>query len=1097
MIHKKLIRNFVIPFFLLLFFQLSYSQTTIQKSPLMHFPDIHGDWIVFSNGGDLWKVNINDPVAQRLTINDGEEIFPKFSPDGSLIAFTGEYDGNADVYVMDIYGGNIRRVTYHPGADIVVGWHPKKNKILFRSARKSFSRFERLFLISPDGSGLEELILHEAVQGSFSPDGRKIAYNRVAREHRTWKRYVGGLAQDIYMFDFDKMKDTKLTDFPGTDRIPMWIGDKIYFSSDEDGVLNIYSLDPVTKEREQLTFNKEFDVRRPSAGGNKIVYEVGGALYVLDVTSKKTKKVNVEIRSDFPEIRPYWKKVDDLITDIDISPHGNRALIVARGEIFTVPKKQGPTRNLSQNCGSREKNAVWSPDGKCIAYFSDVSGEYEIYLIDPLGKKAPLKLTTHKDGNRHTLRWSPDSKKLAYTDQTLTLYFIDINTKKITKIDRAEYENVDVSMELKPISDFSWSPDSRYIAYSKMNADLVYQIYIYSLETGKIHCVSNGLYNDFNPIFSKDGEHLFFISNRRFDPTYCDFEWEMVYKKVAGIYALTLQKDGESLFPFKSDEVELKSDDSSSKKSKKKEDEKIRIDFESISDRVEPFPLPRGNYRRLAVNEDALFYLDKDEGDFNRFEFRAVRSMDLHAFKFEEKKSHLVIKSINQYKLSADGKKIVYQKGKNVGIIDASAKNSKGKNLDLSDLQILLDPLKEWTQIFNEAWRMERDYYYEPNLHGIDWPAMREKYGKLLPFVSCRQDVRYLIGELIGELNTSHTYVFGGDIRRKAENRVNVGMLGADYKIDEKSNRYQFDKIYRVADWTSGVYPPLAKPGIDVQKGDYLLQVNGVDISADKNIYSYFQNLAGKQIEIVVNDKPTLTGARKYVVKPISNERTLRYLDWTEHNRKLVAEKTNGQVGYIHMPDTYLGSSKEFPKFFYAQTRKKGLIIDGRFNGGGLDPDIFLRRLNKKILAYWTRRYSHDQTIPDMAVRAHMVCITNRQAGSGGDMLPYEFKKKGLGPVIGTRSWGGLVGVSMWISLIDGGGMSAPDYRIYSTEGKWVVENEGVEPDSTVDLDPVEVANGYDAQLETAIEIVKKQIEQDPLEWPQHEPFPIDEKAKK
>lgn len=1085
--------------FLVLFLMIAHpgaSQLQIQKYPLMHTPDIHENLIIFSNGGDLWKADISKDVAiaERLTIHDGEESYPKFSPDGSLIAFTGEYDGNSDVYVMDIYGGNIRRVTYHPGADIVVGWHPTKNKIIFRSGRKSFSRFERLFLISPDGTGLEELIMHEAVQGSFSPDGKKIAYNRVAREHRTWKRYQGGLAQDIYMFDFENMKDVKLTDFPGTDRIPMWIGDKIYFSSDEDGVLNIYSIDPVTRKREQLTFHKDYDVRRPSAGGNKIVYELGGSLYVLDVTTKQTKKINVEIRSDFPEIRPYWKKVDDLITDIDISPHGNRALIVARGEIFTVPQKNGPTRNLSQDCGSREKNAVWSPDGKWIAYFSDKSDEYEIYLIDPKGKNAPIRLTSHENGNRHTLRWSPDSKKLAYTDQTLTLYYIDINTKKITRVDRAEFENVDVSMELKPISDFSWSPDSRYIAYSKMNSDLVYQVYIYSLEDRKIHTVSNGLYNDFNPIFSKDGKYLFFISNRRFDPTYCDFEWEMVFKKVAGIYAITLQKDAESLFPLESDEVETSNGEKEN--NKKEKSGKIRIDFDGINERVEAFPLPRGNYRRLSANADYLFYLDKDEGDFNRFEFRAVRSMDLHAFSFKKRKSHLVLKSMNQYKLSADGKKIVYQKGKNVGIISASEKNSNGNNLNLSDLQIYLEPLKEWTQIFNEAWRMERDYYYEPDMHGINWAKMKEKYGKLLPYVSCRQDVRYLIGELIGELNTSHTYVFGGDIHRKAEQRVSVGMLGADYSLDEKSNRYRFEKIYRVADWTAGVYPPLAKPGIEVKKGDYLLKVNGEDVTGDKNIYYYFQNLAGKQIEIVVNDKPNLIGARSYVVKPIGSERTLRYLDWTEHNRKLVEEKTHGQVGYIHMPDTYLGSSKEFPKFFYAQTRKKGLIIDGRFNGGGLDPDIFLRRLNKKVLAYWTRRYSHDQTIPDMAVRAHMVCITNRQAGSGGDMLPYEFKKKGLGPVIGTRSWGGLVGVSMWISLIDGGGMSAPDYRIYSTEGKWVVENVGVEPDITVDLDPVEVANGYDRQLERAIELLKEKIKEEPLNWPQHEPFPVDDKSK-
>ena len=1089
---NKTLFSILIAFCFILFFTFQlFSNPVSNQRPIMRFPDIHEDIVVFSYGADLWKVSADGGIATRLTFHDGEEVFPKFSPDGSLIAFSGQYDGNTDVYVMNLYGGEITRLTYHPGADIVVGWHPTKNKIIFTSNRKSYSRFQRLFLISPDGSGLEELILHEAVQGSFSPDGKKIAYNKVAREHRTWKRYRGGLSQDIYIFDFEKMKNTKVTDFAGTDRIPMWIGDKIYFSSDRDRVLNIWCYDTKTGNFEQITHHTEYDVRRPSAGGDKIIYELGGSLWVLNVSSRETKQIPIEIKTDLPDIRPHWKKVDDLITHVDCSPEGNRALIVARGEIFTVPKKEGPTRNLTQDCGSRDKDAVWSPDGKKIAYLSDKSGEYEIYIIDPMGKTEAIRLTSHKEGYRHTLRWSPDSKKIAFADQTLRCYYLDIQTQKITEVDKAYYENVDVSQDIKPIYDFAWSPDSRYLAYSKMNKDLVYQIYIYSLETGKTHCISYGIFNNFHPVFSKDGKYLFFISNRQFNPTLCDFEWEMVYKKVAGIYYVTLQKDGESLFPFKSDEVEIKNETVKNKKAAKKKDTKIRIDFNGISERVEALPLPRGNYRYLSVNDDALFYLNKESGDFNRFEFRAVGAMDLYAFNFKDQEEHIVIKGIDQYKLSANGSKIVYLKAKTAGIIDASERDSKGKKLDLSDLKIWLEPLKEWTQIFNEAWRMERDFYYEPNMHGIDWQAMKTKYGRLLPYVSCRQDVRYLIGELISELNTSHTYVFGGDIQRKAE-RVNVGMLGVDWKVDKKSNRYQFEKIFQVPDWTLKVFPPLKKPGVHVREGDYLLAVNGKEVTADKNIYSYFQNLAGKQITILVNDKPVLSGAKEYTVKPISSEYTLRYRDWVEHNRLLVEKKSDGQIGYLHLPDTYLGSAREFPKYFYSQTQKKGLIIDGRFNGGGLDPDIFLRRLNKKVLAYWTRRYSHDQTIPDLAIRSHLLCITNRQAGSGGDMLPMEFKKKGLGPVIGTRTWGGLVGVSMWISMIDGGGMSAPDYRIYDTEGKWIVENEGIMPDVIVDLDPVEVARGYDAQLEKAIEMLMQKIEQNPLPWPKHEPFPVD-----
>lgn len=1068
-----------------------------EKRPLMRFPDIYGNTVVFVYGEDIWSVPSEGGIATRLSIHDGEERFPKFSPDGTMIAFTGEYDGNADVYVMNTYGGEIIRVTYHPGYDEVVGWHPLKNKILFRSSRHSFSRFYRLFLISPDGTGLEELILHEAVQGSFSPDGGQIAYNKVSRENRTWKRYKGGTAQEVYLYDFKTNKDRNLTNFEGTDRIPMWISDKIYFSSDRDRVLNIYAYDTRTEKIEQITRHSEYDVRRPSMGGHTIVYELGGSLWKLDVDTKETKQIPVEIRIDAPETRPYLKKVDQHINSFDCSPTGKRALIVARGEVFTVPKEEGPTRNLTNDSGARDKDAAWSPDGKTIAYLSDKSGESEIYLVDPQGKKESIRLTQHKDGYRHTLLWSPDSKKIAFADQTLRCYFLDVATKTITEVDKAHFENVDVSLKLKPIYDFSWSPDSRYLAYSKMDEDLVYKVYIYSLETGKTHCVSSGIFNDFGPVFSKDGEHLFFISNRQFNPTFCDFEWEMVYKKAAGIYCLTLKKKGKPLLPFKSDEEEIASKSKDGKKAEKKDHAKkektgeLVIDFDGLSERIEALPLPRGNYRNLSVNESSIFYLNAEEGDFNRFEFRQAGPRTLYAFSFDERKEQTVIKDVDGFKLSADGSHIIYRKRNSIGIIKASARDSKGKALSLSGLKMWLDPAAEWEQIFNEAWRMERDFYYEPGMHGLDWPAMKEKYGRLLPYASCRQDLRYIIGELIGELNTSHTYVFGGDLQRRSA-RVNVGVLGADWEIDEVSNRYRFKKIYRVPDWSRKVLPPLLRPGINVEAGDYLLQVNGQEVSTDRNIYSFFLDLAGKQVTLLVNEKPTKVGAEEIVVKPLSSERTLRYLDWVEHNRLIAEKESKGQIGYIHLPDTYMGSSLEFPKYFYAQMRKKGLIVDGRFNGGGLDPDIFLRRLDKPVHAYWTRRYSHDQTIPDFATRAHMVCLTNRQAGSGGDMLPMEFKMRGMGPVIGTRTWGGLVGVSMWIDLIDGGGLSAPDYRIYDPEGNWIVENMGIEPDIFVDLHSAEVARGYDAQLMKGIEILLKKIKEDPRPWPKRKPIPVD-----
>ncbi len=1073
-----------------------------EKLYLMRFPDVYQDTVVFTYGEDIWKAMVNGGVATRLTIHDGQERFPKFSPDGKLIAFSGDYDGNTDVYVMNADGGNIRRVTYHPDPEIVVGWNPLKNKIIFSSTRESNNQFERLFLISPDGTGLETLILNEASYGSFSPDGTKIAYTKDRLEHRTWKRYQGGWAQDVYVYDFNTNEDVNITNFKGTDRLPMWIGDTIYFCSDRSFTLNLFAYDIKTKNINQLTFHNDYDIQRCSEGLNEIVYEKGGEIWLLDLTTGRPHKIPIEIRADAPEVRPYLKDVKKNITGIDLSPSGNRALIVARGEVFTAPKKDGVIRNLTGDCGARDKDAAWSPDGKTIAYISDKNGEYEIYLVDPMGKTEALKLTQHKDGYRHTLRWSPDSKKIAFADQTLRCYYLEVATKKIIPVDKAEYENIDISLDLKPIYDFTWSPDSRYIAYSKMEATLVNMIFIYSLETGKSTCVSNGLFNDFQPKFSRDGEHLFFVSNRRFNPTFCDFEWEMVYKDLAGIYCLTLRKDGKPLLPFLSDEEAEKQEVKPAKdvKASASAEKKVlvTIDFDGIAERIEALPLPRGNYRRLAVNDKSIFYLNSDKGDYNQFEFRPLGPQDLKVFDIEKRKEKTIIKGIDAFQLSFDGSHIICKKGDELSIIkldevEEEDKEVEWKPLNLADLKIKLDPRKEWLQIFNETWRLERDFYYESNMHGLDWQAVGEKYRRLAFNASCRQDLQFIIGELIGELNTSHTYVYGGDVKRKPE-RVNVGMLGVDWEIDEPNGLYRFKKIYRVPDWSNDLVPPLSLPGIRVKEGDYLLAVNGVPIKADREIYSYFLGLAGKQITLLVNEKPAALGAKEYTVKPLNDEYTLRYLDWVEHNRLVAEKESNGEIGYIHFPDTYEGSAVEFPKYFYSQLRKKGLILDGRYNGGGLDPDIFLERLRKRYHSYWTRRYSHDQTSPSTGTEAHLVCLTNRQAGSGGDEFPYLFRKKGMGLVIGTRTWGGLVGVSMFIPMIDGGGLTAPDYRIYDENGNWVVENIGVQPDFEIDLHPAEMARGYDAQLLKAVEVLKEKIKNDPRSWPKHGDFPVEKK---
>lgn len=1061
-----------------IFLLLATNQISAENKPLLRFPDVYENSVVFVHADDIWSVPLSGGVATRLTISDGQEYYPKFSPDGNLIAFMGNYEGNNDVYVMNKYGGEITRVTFHPNDDQVVGWHPTKNKIMFTSRRDHFG-FNQLFLISPDGSGLEKMPFHNIANCSFSPDGNKIAFNKTYREVNTWKRYKGGRQQELYLYDFATKEQKQLTTFEGTDRFPMWIGDKIFFTSDRSVQLNVFSLDPLSGETDQITNHDYYDARYPSFGSGKIIYEQGGELWFVDITSRETKKIDIEIKSDNPEVRPTLVDVTNLIQGYDISPDGKNALISARGEIYNVPNGEGTTINMTESSGARDKDAVWSPDGKTIAYISDKSGEYEIYLQDAKGNTEAIKLTEHKSGYRHALRWSPDGKYLSYTDNNLTLYFINISTKVITKVDKAEYENIDVSLDVKPIYDHDWSPDSKYIVYSMMNENLLYQMYIYDLKTKEIHNVSNGIFNDFHPVFSKDGKRLFFVSKRRFDPTYDEFEWEMVFNKTAGIYSITLQKETVSLF---SSERENNAD-------KKTEVEKI--DFEGIADRVEALPLARGNYRNLSVCESSLYFTNGEEGDYNHFEFRLPTSMDLYAFNFESKQERSIIKGINNYKLSFDGSSIVYRKNRTIGIIASGSSDSAGSALNLKGLKMWLNPLEEWTQIYNEAWRMERDFYYEPGMHKLDWDDIKIKYGVLLPSLSCRADLRYIIGEMIGELNTSHTYVFGGDYRRNPVN-VNVGMLGADYEVDTKNNLYKFSKILRVNGWTREIFPPLDKPGLNVMEGDYLLEVNGRPVTADKGIYSYFQNLAHTKVMLLINNKPSKKGAREIIVDAAAGERSMRYLDWAEQNRLAVDKASNGQIGYIHMPDTYNASAREFPKYFLGQTRKKGIILDGRFNAGGLDPSIFLQRLNKRPYSYWTRRYSQDQIVPNYSVNAHMVCLTNRQAGSGGDSLPWEFRKFGMGKVIGTTSWGGLVGVSMFLRMIDGGGLSAPDYRIYDTDGSWVVENEGVTPDIIVDLHPAEMAEGKDAQLLKGVEELLKKIEEEPRPWPQHEDYPKD-----
>jgi len=1094
----------------LVLFVVFFNAALAEEARLLRFPDIHKDKIVFVYAGDLWTVSSEGGLAHRLTSFVGYEAFPKFSPDGKLIAFTAAYDGNGDVYVISAEGGEPRRLTYRPGRgqpsggltldDWVVDWFPNGKEILFRSSRDAFPT-SKLFRISSDGGFPEALKLPEAGLASFSPDGSKIAYNRKSREFRTWKRYYGGLAQDIWIYDLKTDAVERITDWKGTDNWPMWYNDKIYFTSDREHTLNIYCYDLKTKDVRKITNHNEYDVKWPGLGPGAIVYENGGYLYVLDLATEKTKKIKVEVPAERILTRPTWEKVGDLVIDFSLSPSAKRALFTARGEVFTVPEEKGEVRNLTQTPVIREIYASWSPDGKWVAYLSERTGEYELYIRPQDGSDAEKRITYDGECYRLPPVWSPDSKKLLYSDKKLRLFYVDIEKKKPVLVDRAE---------VSEIHDYVWSSDSKWIAYSKNNPAYFASIYLYSLDKGKIYQITGELTDDFSPVFDPEGKYLYFISARTFSPTFSDFErTEYVYRNTRNIYLVTLQADTLSPFAPESDEEEVedeedkedeeekdedkdKDKDKDKKKDKDKDEKKvkdIKIDFENIDQRVVGVPIKSGNYTALTATKGKLFYLAMP-AIWERGESGGGQN-ELRMYDMKEREENTLISGINNYDISSDGEKIIYKSGNTYGIIDAKKGSNKvgdGK-LSTSGMEMKVDPVGEWEQMFEEAWRLERDFFYDPNMHGVDWKGMKKRYGQLLPHVGHRWDLTYIIGELIGELTTSHTYVGGGKMPRSKP--VNIGLLGADLEPDKKTGFYRFKKIYKGENWKDDRRAPLTEPGVDVKEGDYLITVNGEEVRYPANPYQYFEKTVDKQVKIKVNEKPSAKDTREVTVKPVGSEYMLRYLDWVETNRKRVEEASGGRVGYIHVPNTSLWGLNEFSRSFYAQARKEGLIVDVRYNGGGMIPDMFMEHLQRKILSLWSPREGLVGRTPNVVLHGHMACIINEYAGSGGDAFPYYFRELGLGPLIGERTWGGLVGISRGLPLMDGGYVTCPEFAFINLEGEWDVENYGVDPDIEVDNRPDLVIQGKDPQLERTIEEVMKKLKEEPKKLPQRPEYPI------
>jgi len=1047
-----------------------FSQPTINaqdEARLLRFPAIYDNQIIFTYAGDLYTVPANGGTARKLTSHNGYEMFARFSPDGKTIAFTGQYDGNTEVFTMNSNGGVPKRVTYTAtlGRDdiadrmgpnnIVFGWKHDNKSIIFRSRKKSYNDFNgSLFTVNIDGSLPEELPVPRGGFCSYSPDDQKMAYNRVFREFRTWKRYRGGMADDIWIFDFKTNKIENITNNDAQDIIPMWSGNNIYFLSDRDEKkrMNLYVYDLTSKQTKKLTDYKDFDIKFPSLGNKAIIYENGGFLYKMDLATNTSEKVKISIAEDLVSSRPVLKDVSGSITNYEISPDGKRALFGAHGDVFTVPEKNGETRNLTQSSGSHERNSKWSADGKWISFLSDKTGEDEIFIQVQDGSQPAIQITTGNSNYKYQPFWSPDSKKLVWSDRNQQLHYVDISTKATTLVD---------TDEIFEFADYSWSPDSKWIVYTKNSSNLFQQIWLYSLEQKKSFPVTENWYNASNGTFSSDGKYLFFVSLRDFNPEISAIELNAGYSDMSSIYYVSLAKSAPSLFKPKSDEVEVASEEVKPIENDKKQDVKpavksidIQIDTDGVKERQNDL-------------KTAFYYYD--------FDTREEKSLG----------------SVDGYELSANRKKMIVSQNGSYGIINLPSSEVKvSEKLDLSGMQMQINKQEEWKQIYNEAWRQMRDFFYLPNMHGVDWKAQGDKYGELVKYVNTRNDLTYIIGELIGELNIGHAYTGGGESPKPE--RINTGLLGAEISKDKASGYFKIDKILKGQNWNGQIRSPLTEIGVNASEGDYIISVDGKPVKNMNNIYEALYNKAGKQVRLELNSKPVEQGKHEVTVLPVSDESQLYYLKWVEENIEKVNKATNGRVGYVHIPDMGLKGLNEFVKYYFPQLNKEALVVDVRGNGGGFVSPIVIERLRRAASQVTLSRNGKPAIDPDGVMNGPLVLLCDEFSASDGDIVTYRFKNYKMGTVVGKRTWGGVTGIRGTLPFVDGGSMNRPEFSRYDLDGKeWVIEGVGVEPDIVVDNDPYLEFTGTDQQLNKAVEVILGDLKTKGKKIPPPPPSPV------
>ncbi len=1085
---------------LLLLLFLSWSTTAAfavtpeqSNNLLFRFPTIHNNAIVFEAAGNLWRVDRQGGMATRLTTDNGYDMMPRFSPDGKTIAFTGEYDGNVDVYSIPTKGGAVTRLTYHSDVarnvptrwgpnNMVVSWTPNGKGIIFLSRRNTWnSWFGQLFEVNYLGGLPQQLPLPKGGILSYSPDGSKIAYNRIFRNFRTWKRYTGGLAQNIWIYDLKTHKIQQVTKWKGTDTYPMWYKNTIYFASDRGANhrLNIWAYNTGTKTFRQITRFKDYDVDWPSLGNNGIVFQDGGSLYVLDLPTEKLHKIEVTVPNDGVRTRPRWVTVNKMIRSFDIAPNGKRVLFDARGDVFTVPAKHGAIRNLTRTSNAQEQYAAWSPNGKWVVYLTDSPGRNELAMRPSDGSGKQEILTHFKKGYFLNPVWAPGSDKVAFADNMHRLWYLNIKDKKVVRVDQDT---------LSSIRDYSWSPDGKWLTYSKVNKSGLPQIYFYNLDNHKTSKISTGIYADNEPVFSPNGKYLYFVSARHENPTFSETEFNVATLKMDGIYVATLQKDEKSPFAPKSDEgipTVAKKKTTPSGAWKPGASAPITINMSGLMERAVPLPIKPGDYGNLQASGSNIFFqtspLQTIEGPLPGSGNATIKVYHLD----KKKEATVVDKHVGAYVLSANGGTILYaQKGKFYLIPTKATHGQKAAYLNLTNMKTEVYPHTEWDEMYHQAWRLFNNYFYNTKMNGVNWEKVEKNYAKLLPQLGSREDLNYLIGEMIGELENSHTYVWGGDDDYLGKYNP-TGLLGVNFGLNKASGRYYFKKIFQGDNSRNGYHSPLSEPGINAKQGDYLLAVNGQTLKAPTNPYSLFVNTVGKQVTLTLANNPSGKDTHTVVVKPIANELNLRLLNWIRTKRHYVNKKSDGKIGYIYLSDMEALGMDQFIHQFYPQLNKQGLIIDDRFNGGGFIDQILLERLRRVLIGMSTDRVHSAQRYPGQVLNGYKATLINHYSASDGDMFPYYFRKYGLGPLIGTRTWGGVRGYSNVWTLIDGGKLVVSQNSIYGLDSKWIIENHGVTPDIRVDDLPGDVIAGKDRQLDTAIDYLMKKIKEHPMKLPQ------------